>query len=246
MTDSRPDRPSAWVPGGHVLPAGRKRTKSARLAGSTCRRRRPRLAACSRTSRWRAHQRPSGSSMAEPAASRRARPVRARATVTGAPRTRARRAAARRPPARSTVTGPATSRWPPTHSASGVVARPSGRSASRSTPSAMARRSVAAQCPPTRPARPSARSSSNQGCHVGDRPAQDQREQEIVELVGVPGPGPHLVEHLGRRPPGRGGRAPRRPPAARAGGRRGPAGRVPGAPARPGSGAPRGARRRGR
>ena len=75
-----------------------------------------------------------------------------------------------------------------------------------------------------------------------DRPAQDQRQQEVVQLVGVPRPRPDLVEHLGHDGGARAGRAPTPPPGAR----RSRSVRDPGRPGPPGCGAPRAVRRRGR
>ena len=111
LDDREQPRPALELgPGRDVLPAGQEPDEvgdAGRLdrgSGGG-----DRLAACSRTSRWRAHQRPSGSCMAQPCPSSRASAVRARGEEIGAP--------ARGPPARgssatssSTVTGPATSR----------------------------------------------------------------------------------------------------------------------------------------
>ena len=124
--------------------------------GATRPRRRCRLAPCSRTRRCRAHQRPSGSSMAEPWASSRASAVRARAGVTGAPRGApdGRGASA---VSSATVTGPANCRWPPTQAAAA--------SSSVESDVAPAWRSVATQHPSTSAARPSASRATNQRDH---------------------------------------------------------------------------------
>ena len=205
MTASSPDRPSAWVPAATCCQQARNRTKSATLAGSTRWRRRLRLAACRRTSRWRAHQRPSGSSMAEPAASSRARPVRARP-----------RSPVRRGPNRLGA-GPSATSCSDRHRAGDLEMpadalgqrrrrrRPSGRSTNRRSPRPMARRSVATHAPPTRPARPSVRSCSNHCCQAGHRPAQHQRAEG--------GRAAHRDRAAGAGP----GRAPRPPRRARAG-----------------------------
>ena len=135
--------------------------------------------------------------MAEPAASRRARPVRARATVTGAPWSEP---AGSGPSATSssTVTGPATSRWPPTHSASQSSSPAVGSLSERSTPSAISCRSVAAQLPPTRPARPSARRASNHGCHSGTGRQRTSESRRSWSSSASAGTGAHLVQYLGR------------------------------------------------
>ena len=208
MTASSPARPSAWVPAATCCQQARNRTKSAMLTGSTRRRRRLRLAAWSRTSRWRAHQRPSGSSMAEPAACSRARPVRARATVTGAP---ADRPGGKRPIGHQLLDRHRSGHLEVAADALGQrlvvgdhgVGQRVGRWP-RPWPGARWGPSAPATSRPARrlPAR------SNQGRQAGHRPAQDQRQEEVVQLVGVTraGAGPGRAPR--RRPPGRAGRAP--------------------------------------
>ena len=199
------------VPGATCCQRARNRTKSAMLAGSTPRRRRPRLAACSRTSRWRAHQRPSGSSMAEPSASRRARPVRARATSPVRPGP-SRRAAGASATSSSTETGPASSRWPRTHSA---TASSSSAGSVRRPGLGQARRSVGAQAPATmRPGR-RPRAASNQWRQAGTGRHRTKDSRRSWSSSGSRGPGPDLVQHLGRPPRRRAGPARRPPPAAR-------------------------------
>ncbi len=246
MTASSPARPSTCVPAATCCQQARKRTKSATLAGSTCLRRRPRLAAWRRTSRWRAHQRPSGSSMAEPAASSRASPVRARATVTGAPRS-APVGSGSSATSCSTVTGPDTSRWPPTHSASASSAPTRGshhRSVRPPRPCPAARWRPRRHRRPGRPARPPelARTSPARPGPAGTGPGESRRS---CSSSGVPRSGSHLVEHLGHGIVVEGPELRRRHGQAR-GQPAGPAARGHGGPAPPACGAPRGARRRGR
>ena len=246
MTDSRPDRPSARVPAATCCQQARNRTKSAMLAPARPGaadgpgwRRASAPADGGRTSdrreaRWPSRRPPGGPDRSGPGP--RSPAPRGRDPL-GSGRVghqllhghRAGQARDARPRTR-----PAPRRR-----------RPSGRSASRGSP-------------PPRPGarwRPSAPSTT--GPAVGrelvepraatrHRSAQDQRQQQVVQLVGVPRPGPDLVEHLGHGGRIEGGRA-------RDGGHRqsggspsGRAPRAPGAPARPGCAAPPAVRRRGR
>ena len=197
--------------------------------------------ACSRTSRWRAHQRPSGSSMAEPCGLQPgqagARPGRGHRCAPGSSPP----AAAPRPPARSTVTGPGHLEM--AAHALGQARRRRRQSVDELT---MASAIAGARWPPSapdEPARPSASELVEPGLPVRHRPAQDQREQEVVQLVGVARPGPDLVEHLGHGVAGRAGRA---RSAGDRGARWGRSVRGRGAPPPPGCAAPRAGRRRGR
>ena len=152
-----------------------------------------------------------------------------------APRRRARRGSGAVATRASTVTGPARSRWPRTHSAAAW--------SSSARASAMARRSVGrpGSRRPLRPVRPSAASASNHCCQSATGRQPTKREEQVVQLVGVAGPRADLVEHLGH------GRAVER---AQLVGRHrestGPASRGPGRAGPPGCDAPRAGRRRGR
>ena len=63
----------------------------------------------------------------------------------------------------------------------------------------VARRSVATQHPSSTPARPSADQRVEPPAHSGDGPGRHQREQQVVQLVGVARARAHLVEHDGHR-----------------------------------------------
>ena len=114
----------------------------------------------------------------------------------------------------ATVTGPATSRCPPTHSASASSSATIGSRVERSSVSAAGRRSVAAQLPPTRATRPSASSCSNQPCQAGTgRHHTSDRSRSCSSSARGASGAPDRA--LRRRRPRRGARAPTPGPAGR-------------------------------
>ena len=236
MTSSRPARPSTWLVRCDVLPVGEEphEVGDARPA-------RPAPAATP-AGGVQAHQQVAGAPATVgqldgrarrlEAGQRRARPGRASAVHRG----RRPAGSGRRPPAPRRSPGPASSRWPLTQAAAA--------SSSAADGAVPPRRPLGGHPAARRPRRPGRRPPARRtkGCHSRYRTADDQRQQEIVQLVGV------------ARARARPGRAPRPRPRGRAGRARPPAtgqpvgaelARVPAAPTPRGSAAPRAARRRG-
>ena len=179
-TPSRPARPFEPADGRRVLPAGEEAhvvgdrhrlDQAAPAAAAGARAVGP--AGGGRTSGRRAARSPS------PGPSRRASAVRARAARQRCAQRGARAAGARRPTSSSTVTGPASCRWPADAGRRRLVVGPecdaAAGAALRGHPAAvdLAGPAVGRQRgEPVAPTRPR-------------RPARHQREQEVVQLVGV-------------------------------------------------------------
>ena len=123
--------------------------------------------------------------MADPRASRRAKAVRARASLSGAP-LGAPEGSGASPTRSATVTGPASRRWPATQAAA----------ASSSSPERLGERPSLGGDPA--PLGQSGPTLGGQLVEPGrpflDGPGGHQREQQVVHLVGIPGAGLHLLE----------------------------------------------------
>ena len=196
-TCNAPSTPCSWLPGARCCQRNRKRMKSAVVTGSISRRRRPSVRRWMRASTRRLHHSVSSAALSglEAAAQdlafgfepRQARVHQLTAQAPGVRRARE----------------PSSDRWIRTSRAGSqrrrsAVRRPSPKCAARAMPALLGRgpQDSAASCSRTVITRRAAASSSNHACHSGNGRQRDQRQQRVVQFVGVANHRPGFRRHL--------------------------------------------------